>query len=365
MLRDEVADVNNLLGGVKRIQKASGWKESTQKFCINRLRNCVRLHHEIEDGTYKQSKGYTFILRERGRARKIKALSCDDMVVQHSLCDNVLVPEVRKHLIHDSGASLKGKGLSFTRKRFEQHLHEYYRKYGNEGYILLVDFRKFFDNIQHEKMLDIYKKIFPEEEDFIDFLASLLQAYEIDTDCTIDDVYNSIEDSGGKNHLRKSIGIGAPLSQITGLVFPLEIDTYCKVVKGIRYYGAYADDRYIIHPSKDYLKKLLVEIEEIAKELGIHIHKNKTQIIRLFHGFTFLKTKYILTKTGKLIKKIPQDVLTRQRRKMKKLVDALPREEYENWYKSWRGDKKHYDAYYSLFNMDRLYWRLTYGNISK
>lgn len=61
MLRDEVADVNNLLGGVKRIQKASGWKESTQKFCINRLRNCVRLHHEIEDGTYKQSKGYTFI----------------------------------------------------------------------------------------------------------------------------------------------------------------------------------------------------------------------------------------------------------------------------------------------------------------
>ena len=284
------------------------------------------------------------------------------MVVQHSLCDNVLVPEVRKHLIHDSGASLKGKGISFTRKRLEQHIHEYFRRYGNDGYILLIDFRKFFDNIQHEKLLEMYEKIFLEEE-FIEFLANILQAYEIDTDGNIDDVYNAIEDKGGKNHLRKSMGIGAPLSQITGLIFPSRIDTYCKVIKGIRYYGAYADDRYIIHPSKDYLKKLLVEIEEIAKDLGIHIHKKKTQIIKISHGFTFLKTKYILTKTGKLIKKIPQDVLTRQRRKMKKLVDVLLKEEYENWYKSWRGDKKHYDAYHTLFNMDKLYWGLTHGNI--
>lgn len=42
------------------------------------------------------------------------------------------------------------KDISFTRKRFEQHLHEYYRKYGtNNGYILLIDFSKYYDNIRH------------------------------------------------------------------------------------------------------------------------------------------------------------------------------------------------------------------------
>ena len=352
-----VADVNNLLNGCKRIKKASGWKETTQNFCINKLRNCVKLHHEILDGAYEQGKGYSFILNECGRQRKIRALTCRDMVVQHSLCDNVIVPEVRKHLIHDSGASLKGKGISFTRKRFEQHLHSYFKKYGNEGYILLIDFRKFFDNIQHEKLLELYEKLFPEKE-FIEFLARVLKPYEIDTDGNIDDIYNSIEDNGGKNHLRKSMGIGAPLSQITGLFFPLAIDNYCKIVKGIKYYGAYADDRYIIHKDKEYLKDILEELKVISKSLGIHIHKHKTQIIKLSREFTFLKTKYILTTTGRLIRKIPLDVITRQKRKMKKIIKILDKEGFTNQYKSWRGDKKNYNAFNTLNNVDTLYYGL-------
>lgn len=350
---EKVYDVNNLLDGCERIKRASGWKESTQKFYINKLKYAVEMHHKIENGIYEQSGGYEFLLNERGRSRLIKALSCTDMMVQHSLCDNVLVPEVRKYLIHDSGASLKGKGLSFTRKRFEQHIHSYYRKYGREGYVLLIDFRKFFDNIQHEKLLGIYEKIFLEKE-FIEFLASILKSYEIDTDGTMEDVYNAVEDSGGKNHLRKSMGIGAPLSQITGLIYPLAIDTYCKTVKGLKYYGAYADDRYVIYHDKGYLKQLLKEIEIEANKLGIHIHKDKTQIIKLSHGFTFLKTRYILTETGKLIKKIPKDVVTRQRRKIKKLSKKLSRKDFENWYKSWCGDKVKYNAYSTLRELDEV-----------
>lgn len=359
---EQVADTNNLLDGAERVKKASGWKEMTQHFYVNKLRNAVNTHNEILNETYKQEKGYSFILNEQGRKRKIKALRCTAMMVQHSLCNSVIIPNVRKHLIHDSGASLKGKGISFTRKRFEQHLHEYYRKYGNDGYILLIDFRKFFDNIQHEKLLEMYYKLFKEDK-FIEFIEKLLKAYEIDTDGNINDIYNALEDNGGKNHLRKSIGIGAPLSQITGLYFPSSIDSYCKTVARIRYYGAYVDDRYIIHRDKNYLKNLLKVIGEIAKNLGIHIHKNKTQIIKLSHGFTFLKVRYLLTNTGKLIKKIPKDVIVRHKRKMNKLILILNKYDFKNWYKSWRGDKENYDAYNTLKSVDYLYWRLTHGNI--
>ena len=227
---------------------------------------------------------------------------------------------------------------------------------------MLIDFRKFFDNVRHDKLIELYENMFPEKE-FIEFLTKIIKPYEIDTDGTIDDVYDSIKDKGGKNHVRKSIGIGAPFSQITGLYFPSQIDTYCKTVKGLKYYGAYADDRYVIHTDKKYLKKLLEEIKEIAERLGIYVHPNKTQIIKLSHGFTFLKTKYILTETGKLIRKIPIDSITRQRRKMKKLVNQLSKVDFENWYKSWRGDKKNYDAYNTLKNIDGLYWRLLNGDI--
>lgn len=123
------------------------------------------------------------------------------------------------------------------------------------------------------------------------------------------------------------------------------------------------DDRIIIHYDKTYLKKLLKEIEGIAVELGIHINKKKTQIIKLTHGFTFLKTKYILTDTGKLIRKIPRDVVVRQRRKMKHIAELVIKGErplylFIEQYKSWKGDKKRYNAYYTLLHLDILYNKL-------
>ena len=163
--------------------------------------------------------------------------------------------------------------------------------------------------------------------------------------------------------MAKSMGIGSPLSQIAGIFLPLEIDTYCKTMIGLHCYDAYMDDRVIIHRSKDYLWRLLSEIKAIAKSLGVFIHEDKTQIIKLSHGFTFLKTKYIITKTGRIIRKIPRDVVTIQRRKMKKLaqfvVDGeLSYRAFCSQYEGWRGDKKRYDAYNTLDGMDKLYRRL-------
>ena len=124
------------------------------------------------------------------------------------------------------------------------------------------------------------------------------------------------------------------------------------------------DDRIIIHPSKEYLTKLLHEIECIAVQYGLHVHKNKTQIIKLSHGFTFLKTKYILTSSGKIIRRVPRDVVVRQRRRMKKLarfvVDGtMSIHSFKNQYRAWRGDlKRKYQCYYTINNMDELYKEL-------
>ena len=58
------------------------------------------------------------------------------------------------------------------------------------------------------------------------------------------------------------------------------------------------DDIYIIHEDKEYLKGLLNDIQGICDELGLFINPKKTQIVKLSHGFTFLKIKYNLTGTG-------------------------------------------------------------------
>ena len=360
-------NADQLIKAYGRLRKASGWKASTQRFGINLLSEVTSLLHDVRTGEYKPSKGKSFVLNEQGRLRLIRALEPRDMILEHALCDNILNPTLQPHIIHDNGASMVGKGISFTRRRFEQHLHKFYRQYGRDGYILKIDFRKFFDNINHDALLNEFAKHIPQETIDI-FLKPILQSNAVDVTgfedkYTMDNIYNALEHymaggkSEGKTILHKSLAIGAPISQIAGIYLPHRIDSWCKTVKGCKFYHAYMDDRIIIHHDKQFLRQILAEITQIAETLGIHINSRKTQIIKLTRPFVFLKNRYILTDTGKLIKKIPKDVVKRQRRKMRKLArlaseGTISLKDFQTQYKSWRGDKQRYHAYYTLRRLD-------------
>lgn len=367
---NDFTNANALIGGFKRVKKASGWKTNTQRFGINLLREVRSLQKDVRGGTYEQDRGSTFNLCEQGHLRLIKALSVRDTVMQHSLCDTVLLPAAQPRLIHDNGASLKGKGISFTRKRFEQHLRWHYRQYGLNGYVLKMDFRKYFDNIRHDVLLDTLRPLIASYPYAMYAMEKVLMANRIDISFTDDPdydkrVFSSLEyeklDKSlltGRRYMEKSVGIGSPVSQIAGIFLPTAIDTYCKTVKGIRCYDAYMDDRIILHPDKAFLRQLVDEVNEVAANIGVFIHPHKTQIVKLKHGFTFLKTKYHMTESGRIIRKIPKDVVVRQRRKMKKMYRFLDQEAFACQYRSWRGDKVRYNAHKTLCNMDKLYREL-------
>lgn len=359
-------NADQLIKAYGRLRKASGWKASTQRFEINLLSEAANLLHDVRTGEYKPGKGKSFILNEQGRLRLIRALEPRDMILEHALCDNILNPTLQPYIIHDNGASMVGKGISFTRRRFEQHLHKFYRQYGRDGYILKIDFRKFFDNIRHDVLLKEFAEHIPQET--IELLKLILQNNAVDVTgfedkYTMDNIYNALEHytAGGKLEgktiLHKSLAIGAPISQIAGIYLPHRIDSWCKTVKGCKFYHAYMDDRIIIHHDKQFLRQILADIMQIAETVGIHINSRKTQIIKLTRPFVFLKTRYFLTDTGKLIKKIPKDVVKRQQRKMRKMArlaaeGQITLKEFQTQYKSWRGDKKRYHAYRMLRRLD-------------
>lgn len=370
----EKLDGDAYIRACKRLEKSAGWKYSTQQYLMNRLTELSALKKDVDAGRYEPQNGTSFHTVENGHERIITAMRPRDAVFQHALADEIMIPTLKKYLIHDSGASLKGKGIAFTRRRFEEHLRWHYRRYGTEGYILMIDFRKYFDNIRHDTALRLIgEKI--HDERVMEPIRKIFDSYRIDVsysdDADIDDevfdslAYQRIPKSlkTGKRHIHKSIGIGSQISQIVGIFYPTRIDTYCKTIKGIHCYDVYMDDRVIIHPSKEYLKDLLKEIEDIAGKFGIFINHRKTQIVKLSHGFTWLKTRYILTASGKIIRKIPRKSVTRERRTMKHMAKLAGNHEIE-WddlkeqYRSWRGDKKRYNAYYTLKNMDKLYKEL-------
>lgn len=359
----------------KRLEKSAGWKFGAQQFLLNRLTEISELKKNIDGGTYQPDKGSEFRTLENGHERIITAMKPMDAVFQHALAEEIMIPTLEKHLIYDSGASLKNKGISFTRKRFEEHLRWHYRRYGTEGYVLLIDFRKYFDNIQHDTALKLIKEKIKDPQ-IMEIIRRIFDTYKVDVSYSDDEnvenqVFNSLEYQQvpkelktGKKYMRKSIGIGSQISQIIGVFYPSRIDTYCKTVKRVHCYDVYMDDRIVIHPSKEYLSQLLTEIEEIADSLGIFINHRKTQIVKLSHGFTWLKTRYILTDTGKIIRKIPRSTVSRERRVLKHMAKlamdgVIEWSELDKQYKSWRGDKKRYNAYHTLKNMDKYFREVT------
>ena len=350
-LYEKLLDLNNLHNAYIKSKSGVEWKESVQKYGIYELAHIQELSEALKNHTYRQKPFYEFDINERGKQRHIKSLHISDRVLQRALCDEILTPELQKYLIYDNGASVKDKGIEFSRRRLKVHLARYYKKYGRDGYILLIDFSKYFDNIRHDKLLEmIAEKI--DDKEVIDLLRHLIATFDTD-------------ESAGR-----SVGIGSQISQIAGIFYPTRIDNYCKIVRGVKYYGRYMDDTYIIHNDKQYLRELLQDIQVICDDLGIIINKKKTQIIKLSNGFTFLKMRYLFTDTGKIIVIPCKDTITRERRKLRKLkgkLDAgeLAYSDISEQYKSWRGNLIKYNAYKSVRHTDALYKSLFGGYYGK
>lgn len=375
---NEVNDLNNLYKAYLKSKKGSVWKTQVQMYENDYLSKLVQTSSELENHTYHPHEGATFETYERGKKRVIRSNPFKDRVVRRSFCDNVLTPELKPFLIHDNGASQVGKGISFTRKRFEQHLHEYYRKYGtNEGYILLMDYSKYYDNIRHDKLKEMIEK-HVHNPDYLWLLDQILKNFEIDVSYLNDEQYAKCLDMKfnnekqyelnpklltGQKFMAKSLAIGDQVSQICSVYFPTPIDNYVKIVRSVRWYGRYMDDSYIISNDKQFLHEMLNKITKIAKELGIFINHKKTHIMKLNHDFTWLKMRYRLTESGHLVKRMNPKTITRERRKLKKykkMVDkgVLSETDVSNSFKSWYKNYEKIMSYRSRKNMLILYKEL-------
>ena len=312
-----ICDANNLYRAYKVSVKTSKWKETTQKFMLNFLRYIFSIQDDLMNRTLQNGPTQEFTLFERGRVRPITSIQIRDRIIRHVLCDEVLLPEVKKHIIYDNCASIKGRGISHQRDRFEVHLRKYYRLYGNEGWILFGDFSKFYDNIIHEIAKRELLKLFDDDE-FIDWLLTqIFDGFKIDVSYMTDEEYaNCISDTfnkleyrnipesklTGEKWMEKSVNIGDQLSQVIGIYYPYRI----------------------------------------AEEYGIHINKKKTRIVKISSTYKFLQIKYSLTDSGKIIKRINPKRVTTMRRKLKKLAVKVKNEEIsyenvENMFRGWMG----------------------------
>ena len=336
---EAVFSYEHLYRSYQHCRKGVAWKASVQKYITQAPLNVHKAYMSLMKERYKSPGFYEFDLYERGKKRHIRSTVIAERVVQHCLCDYAIVPMVSRTFIYDNGASMKRRGYDFAVRRITQHLHEHYRKYGQEGYVLLFDFSKFFDNVSHEVVKGIFRKEFTDER--------LIK------------IANHLIDVFGD----KGLGLGSQISQVMALASANRVDHYVKEMLRIHAYGRYMDDGYLIHQSKEYLHECLAKIQVICDELGITLNRKKTQIVKLSHGFTWLKVRFFLTSKGKVIKRIHRSSVTRMRRRFKKLYPMfvegrITLEDVNNSWQSWRSHAMRFSSYHTIMNAQAQYERL-------
>jgi hypothetical protein len=337
---ERVTNIDNLYTSFLESKSGVDWKESVQRYEANALRHIVNTRRRLLAGESVQNGFMEFTLHERGKVRHIKSVHISERVVQKCLCNQVLVPILSNGLIYDNGASVKGKGVHFAIRRLIAHLSMFYRQNGNsnEGYALLIDFSKFFDSIDHGVLFEMLGRDIQDKR-VLDLTKKFISVF-----------------GDGK-----SLGLGSQVSQIAAIYFPSPLDHFVKDFKGEKYYGRYMDDLYIIHRDKEHLEKLLAEIETVCAALKIAVNKKKTHIVKLSAGMEFLKGKYILLPSGKVLRRPCKDSTKRMKRKLKKFRDLIGSgkmdfNDLRAAYQSWRGNyKRRFSAYHRIRFMDKLY----------
>ena len=146
---EKIYDFQNLYNAHKRARLGKRNTREVIEFELNLSENLTRLSDSLRNHSYKVSGYYSFDVYDP-KLRKIHALHYRDRVVQHAICDEVLMPVLERKLIYDSAACRVGKGTGFAVRRVSAFMNEFYRRHGTSGYFLKCDVRKFFENIDHE-----------------------------------------------------------------------------------------------------------------------------------------------------------------------------------------------------------------------
>lgn len=319
--------------------KGVGWKASTQRYKASALANLCKVQDELLAGKFRSRGFYEFDIIERGKPRHIRSVHISERIVQRCLCDHCLVPMLSRSFIYDNGASLRGKGYDFAVRRVTGFLTRHYQQHGREGYALLFDFRKYFDAAQHEP---VFREI--EKSGIDDRLVSISEYF--------------IECFG-----EVGLGLGSPVSQIAAIALPNRLDHFIKDVLRMKFYARYMDDGIILHHSKAKLRECLAALQRLCAELGITLNEKKTQIVKLTRGFTFLKVRFRLGKTGAVIRRACYKSIRQMRHKLKtfrRWVDAgrMTVADVQTSLTSWRGHMKQFRSFFAVRSVEREFNRL-------
>ena len=178
-LYNKIISLGNLTLAWRKARKGKTKRDYVIYFEESLIENLLQLYEELKNQTYSPKPLKTFILRDP-KTRKISKSAFRDRVVHHALC-NVIEPIFDKTFIYDNCANRKGKGTLFAIKRLDYFIGKVTNNRTSKTYCLKADIRHYFQEINHEVLLEIIQKKIKDKQ-VLQLICSILREREREAD---------------------------------------------------------------------------------------------------------------------------------------------------------------------------------------
>lgn len=303
---EDVFSFRNLYRAARVCAKGTLWKSAAMKFDRYRAINCIRLRESLLSGRYRRQPPVRFTLCERGKVRHIVGPRYKDRVIQRCLCDRFIVPMLSRSLVYSNSASLKGKGTSFARRRFEKDMLAARRRYGSYARVFQYDVKNYFGSIPsaraHAVLSEIILKPFcgRPESDSMSRLLDIAALYSRES---------------------AFLTLGNQVNQLAAIAYLNRLDHAFHELFRQGGAGRYMDDGYVFCSREDLLSVQQLFLASL-ESLGLQPNVKACFSSRLDQELTFLKIRFSCP-DGHPRRRLSQITLIRYRRHLKSLCSSV------------------------------------------
>ena len=286
---DKKLTYENLMKAHNLSKRGKGYRKEIILFNLKQEEYIYWLYEQLKSGKYEHG-GYTEFYITEPKLRRIEKSRYIDRIVHRWIVDNFLEEYFVKTFISTTYACIKNRGMHKACIDVQKAML-HCKRIWNDYYILKMDIRKYFDNIDKDILYKIIcKKIIDEK------LLKIIKQI--------------IYSTSGK----KGQPIGNYTSQCFANIYLNELDQYAKCQLKIKYWFRYMDDAIILTRTKEEAKLILKNITNFLKiKLELELNQ-KTQIFKSKQGVNFC---------GYKINEYRLKIRDKGKRKLKKKVKKL------------------------------------------
>lgn len=346
---DKASGLNEIVKAARSCKKGVSRKDGPMEFFITALGSGERLQREIRSGRYHARPG-TPVEIWRPKHRTAAAPWFRDRVWQRSMCDNGVYDDLVRGFIPENMACQKGKGTDLAIRTVIRMLQELCREApGAPIWGRHLDVRKYFPSTPQAeiKALDSARITEPK------FLPYLFEIIDMQKDP------RSAEEITADPFGKRGTGLGSQINQLNQVALLDGLDHEIKDICPC--YIRYNDDFLFLHHDREAVQRTAEIVEARLHEKGLEM-QDKCGLFKLPGSFCFLRKKFILTESGKIILRLHPKALSEERqtlRNLKHLVREGKRtmQDVRVHYQSWVSNAE-YAGDAPIREMDRFYTEL-------